>query len=79
MLRHRPRAGVGARLPAFRLHLAKGLARARRALHLLRPDLPGMGETEWTDATDFSFPGQGRTLKAFVDRLGSSATTCLWR
>ena len=34
------------------------------------PDLPGMGETAWTDATDFSFPGQGRTLKAFVDRLG---------
>lgn len=33
-------------------------------------DLPGMGETEWTEATDFSFPGQGRTLKAFVDRLG---------
>jgi len=34
------------------------------------PDLPGMGETEWTEATDFSFPGQGRSLKAFVDRLG---------
>lgn len=34
------------------------------------PDLPGMGDSEWTDATDFSFPGQGRTLKAFVDRLG---------
>jgi haloalkane dehalogenase len=34
------------------------------------PDLPGMGETEWTEATDFSFPGQGRALKAFVDRLG---------
>ena len=34
------------------------------------PDLPGMGESEWTDATDFSFPGQGRTLKAFVDALG---------
>ena len=33
-------------------------------------DLPGMGESEWTTATDFSFPGQGRTLKAFVDRLG---------
>src|SRR5262245_33600001 len=33
-------------------------------------DLPGMGESEWTDATDFSFPGQGRTLKALVDRLG---------
>jgi pimeloyl-ACP methyl ester carboxylesterase len=34
------------------------------------PDLPGLGESEWTDATDFSFPGQGRTLKAFVDGLG---------
>jgi pimeloyl-ACP methyl ester carboxylesterase len=34
------------------------------------PDLPGMGDSEWTAATDFSFPGQGRTLKAFVDGLG---------
>jgi pimeloyl-ACP methyl ester carboxylesterase len=34
------------------------------------PDLPGMGESEWTDATDFSFPGQGHTLKQLVDRLG---------
>jgi len=34
------------------------------------PDVPGMGESTWTDATDFSFPGQGRTLKAFVDGLG---------
>lgn len=34
------------------------------------PDLPGLGESEWTDATDFSFPGQGQTLKALVDRLG---------
>ena len=34
------------------------------------PDLPGMGDSEWTDATDFSFPGQGRTLKDLVDRLG---------
>jgi pimeloyl-ACP methyl ester carboxylesterase len=34
------------------------------------PDLPGMGESEWTEATDFSFPGQGQTLKALVDRLG---------
>jgi pimeloyl-ACP methyl ester carboxylesterase len=33
------------------------------------PDLPGMGGSRWTDATDFSFPGQGRTLKALVDRL----------
>jgi haloalkane dehalogenase len=34
------------------------------------PDMPGMGESEWTDSTDFSFPGQGRTLKALVDGLG---------
>lgn len=34
------------------------------------PDLPGMGDSDWTEATDFSFPGQGRTLKALVDRLG---------
>jgi pimeloyl-ACP methyl ester carboxylesterase len=34
------------------------------------PDLPGMGDSRWTDVTDFSFPGQGRTLKALVDRLG---------
>jgi len=34
------------------------------------PDLPGLGESQWTDATDFSFPGQGRTLKALADRLG---------
>ena len=34
------------------------------------PDVPGMGESVWTDATDFSFPGQGRTLKTLADRLG---------
>jgi pimeloyl-ACP methyl ester carboxylesterase len=34
------------------------------------PDLPGMGESAWTASTDFSFPGQGRTLKRLVDRLG---------
>src|SRR5690242_6963543 len=33
------------------------------------PDLPGMGESDWTDATDFSFPGQGRTLKRLADAL----------
>ena len=33
------------------------------------PDLPGMGDSVWTDGTDFSFFGQGRTLKSFVDRL----------
>lgn len=34
------------------------------------PDLPGMGETEWSEQTDFSFPGHARTLKALVDHLG---------
>lgn len=34
------------------------------------PDLPGLGETEWTEATDFSWMGQARTLKAFADQLG---------
>jgi pimeloyl-ACP methyl ester carboxylesterase len=34
------------------------------------PDLPGMGESEWTDETDFSFPGQGRTLERLADALG---------
>jgi pimeloyl-ACP methyl ester carboxylesterase len=34
------------------------------------PDLPGMGDSQWTDRTDFSFPGQGATLKRLVDRLG---------
>lgn len=29
-----------------------------------------MGDSEWTGETDFSFPGQGRTLKALADRLG---------
>ena len=34
------------------------------------PDLPGMGESDWTDQTDFSFPGQGRTLRVLRERLG---------
>ena len=34
------------------------------------PDLPGMGESTWTDATDWSFPGQARTLKRLADGLG---------
>jgi haloalkane dehalogenase len=33
-------------------------------------DLPGGGDTEWTDATDFSWPGQAATLKQWVDLLG---------
>jgi haloalkane dehalogenase len=34
------------------------------------PDLPGLGETEWTAATDFRFRGQAATLRAFADGLG---------
>ncbi len=33
-------------------------------------DLPGLGGSEWTGATEFSFDGQGRTLKRLADRLG---------
>jgi haloalkane dehalogenase len=33
-------------------------------------DLPGLGASQWNDRTDFSFPGQGRTLAAVVDALG---------
>ena len=33
------------------------------------PDLAGMGETQWTDATDFTWHGHARTLKALIDHL----------
>lgn len=36
----------------------------------LVPDLPGLGETIWTDGTEWTFTGQARTLKRLVDRLG---------
>lgn len=34
------------------------------------PDLPGMGDSSWSEASDFSFPGQGLHLKALAERLG---------
>jgi haloalkane dehalogenase len=34
------------------------------------PDLPGAGDTEWTDATDFSIRGRAETMKNFIDRVG---------
>jgi pimeloyl-ACP methyl ester carboxylesterase len=34
------------------------------------PDLAGLGETEWTDRTDFTWHGQAQGLKALVDHLG---------
>jgi haloalkane dehalogenase len=49
----------------------------RKLVPLLSPrftcyllDVPGGGETEWTAATDFSWPGQAATIKQAVDALG---------
>jgi haloalkane dehalogenase len=33
-------------------------------------DLPGLGDSRVTDRTDFSFPGQGETLRRVVDAIG---------
>jgi pimeloyl-ACP methyl ester carboxylesterase len=33
-------------------------------------DLPGLGDSRWTERTDFSFPGQGETLRRVADALG---------
>src|SRR5262249_14796126 len=33
-------------------------------------DVPGAGDTVWSDDTDFTWPGQAKTLKAFVAALG---------
>ena len=33
-------------------------------------DLPGMGNTVWSEQTDFSFPGQARNLREMVTALG---------
>lgn len=33
-------------------------------------DLPGLGDSRWTDRTDFTFPGQGETLRRVTDALG---------
>lgn len=34
------------------------------------PDIPGTGETEWTDETPFAFRDQALTMRALFDRLG---------
>jgi pimeloyl-ACP methyl ester carboxylesterase len=36
------------------------------------PDLPGLGETQWSEQTDFTWHGQARGLKGLVDQLGLS-------
>jgi pimeloyl-ACP methyl ester carboxylesterase len=33
-------------------------------------DLPGLGDSRWTDRTDFSFPGQAETMRRVADALG---------
>ncbi len=55
-------------------HLVPALA---RHFTCIVPDLPGLGETAWTRATDFSFAGQARTLQQFVDRLGLASYAVL--
>lgn len=34
------------------------------------PDLPGLGQTQWSAQTDFGWYGHARTLQSFMDRLG---------
>jgi pimeloyl-ACP methyl ester carboxylesterase len=41
-----------------------------RHLECIAVDLPGLGDSRWTDTTDFSFPGQGHTLHRVADALG---------
>jgi len=41
------------------------------------PDTPGLGETEWTDATDFRFAAQADTLNAFAHGLGLASYALL--
>jgi len=41
------------------------------------PDLPGAGETRWTERTDFRFGSQAETLRRFVDALGISSYAIL--
>ena len=36
-------------------------------------DLPGLGDSGWTDATDFSFTGQARRVAALLPRLDAHA------
>ena len=40
-------------------------------------DLPGLGDSEWSDAADFSFPGQAATLGRVIDALGLEAYSVL--
>jgi pimeloyl-ACP methyl ester carboxylesterase len=41
------------------------------------PDLPGAGETKWSARTEFSFTGQAKTLKDFIDQVGLKSYSLL--
>jgi pimeloyl-ACP methyl ester carboxylesterase len=41
------------------------------------PDTPGLGETEWTEQTDFMFAGQARSLRSFAERVGIDGCSVL--
>ena len=51
-------------------HIATGLA---DGFTCYLPDSPGLGETVWTEQTDFGFRSQAETIKAFIDALGLSS------
>lgn len=41
------------------------------------PDLPGAGETRWTERTNFKFGAQADTLQLFIDKLGIASYSIL--
>jgi len=41
------------------------------------PDTPGLGETEWHEATDFRFAAQAESLRRFVDAVGLAGYSIL--
>ena len=41
------------------------------------PDLPGAGETRWSEQTEFRFAAQAETMRRFVDSLGITSYSIL--
>jgi len=56
-------------------HISYDALTARLETHFTcyRPDTPGLGETGWSESTDFSFDGQAQTLRDFAGALGLSS------
>jgi hypothetical protein len=48
-----------------------------RASRTCIPDLPGAGETRWTEQTDLKFGAQAETLRRFIDGLGLTSCAML--